>query len=57
VQVAFDKAKIDAAPTVSADDDIDPAEEQRLHEHYGVAYTPHPDGVIILRRFVLIERR
>jgi hypothetical protein len=42
---------------VDADDDIDPAEEQRLHEHYGVAYTPHPEGILILRRFVLIERR
>ena len=57
VQVAFDKDTIDGAPTVNADDDIDPAEEQRLHEHYGVSYTPHPEGVIILRRFVLIERR
>jgi sporulation protein YlmC with PRC-barrel domain len=57
VRVAFDKATIDDAPTVDADDDIDPAEEQRLHEHYGVAYAPHPQGVIILRRFVLVERR
>ncbi|HEX3332363.1 MAG TPA: PRC-barrel domain-containing protein [Gaiellales bacterium] len=57
VQVAFDKAMIESAPAVPADDDIDPAEEKRLFEHYGRPYTPHPDGVLILRRFVLIERR
>jgi hypothetical protein len=57
VEVAFDKATIDSAPAVPADDDIDPAEEKRLFEHYGRSYTPHPEGVLILRRFVLVERR
>ena len=57
VRVAFDKATIESAPSVAADDDIDPAEEKRLFEHYGRSYAPHPEGVLILRRFVLIERR
>ena len=57
IQVAFDKAKIESAPAVAADDDIDPDEEKRLFEHYGRSYTPHPEGGLILRRFVLIERR
>jgi len=57
VQVAFDKGTIESAPSVAADDDIDPAEEKRLFEHYGRSYTPHPEGILILRRFVLVERR
>ncbi len=57
VQVAADKATIESAPTVRADDDLDAEEEQRLFEHYGRDYTPHPEGILILRRFVLIERR
>ena len=31
--------------------------EKRLFEHYGRSYTPHPEGILILRRFVLVERR
>jgi sporulation protein YlmC with PRC-barrel domain len=57
VQVTFDKAEIESAPSVDADDDIDQDEEKRLFEHYGRSYTPHPEGVLILRRFVLVERR
>jgi hypothetical protein len=57
VQVAADKATIDSAPKVRADDDLDADEERRLFEHYGRDYTPHPEGILILRRFVLIERR
>ena len=56
IQVVFDKNAIDSAPSVPADDDIDAAEERRLYEHYGLSYTPHPEGVLILRRFVLVER-
>jgi hypothetical protein len=56
VQAAADKATIDAAPSVPADDDISPDEERRLFEHYGRDYTAHPEGILILRRFVLIQR-
>jgi hypothetical protein len=45
------------APLVRADDDLDADEERRLFEHYGRDYTPHPEGILILRRFVLIDRR
>jgi sporulation protein YlmC with PRC-barrel domain len=57
VHVAADKATIEGAPKVRADDDLDADEERRLFEHYGRDYTPHPEGILILRRFVLIERR
>ena len=57
VQVAASKATIESAPTVHADNDLNADEEKRLFEHYGRDYTPHPDGVLIMRRFVLIERR
>jgi sporulation protein YlmC with PRC-barrel domain len=56
VQVDFDQDAIESAPSVAADDDIDPGEERRLYEHYGRTYTPHPEGILILRRFVLIQR-
>jgi sporulation protein YlmC with PRC-barrel domain len=57
VQVAATKSAIETAPTVHADNDLSPEEERRLFEHYGREYTPHPGGVLILRRFVLIQRR
>jgi sporulation protein YlmC with PRC-barrel domain len=57
VQVATTKSAIESAPTIRADDDLSPDEEKRLFEHYGRDYTPHPDGVLIMSRFVLIERR
>ncbi len=57
VQVAVSKAAIEGAPSVPADDDLSPDEERRLFEHYGRSYTPHPEGILVMRRFVLIERR
>jgi uncharacterized protein YrrD len=57
VRVAADKATIESAPTVHADNDLDADEEKRLFEHYGRDYAAHPDGIVIMRRFVLIERR
>jgi sporulation protein YlmC with PRC-barrel domain len=57
VRVAFDKATIDAAPAIPADDDISPDEERRLFEHYGRAYNPSSVGVLTISRWVLIERR
>ncbi|HEY3764080.1 MAG TPA: PRC-barrel domain-containing protein [Gaiellales bacterium] len=57
VRVAVSKAAIEGAPSVPADDDLSPDEERRLFEHYGRTYAPHPDGILVMRRFVLIERR
>lgn len=56
VRVAASKAEIESAPSVPADDDLSPDEERRVFEHYGRDYTPHPDGILVMRRFVLIER-
>ena len=57
VQVTVTKSAIETAPTVHADNDLSPEEERRLFEHYDREYRPHSEGVLILRRFVLIERR
>ncbi len=57
VGVAATKAAIESAPSVPADDDLSPDEERRVFEHYGRTYTPHPEGILVMRRFVLIERR
>jgi uncharacterized protein YrrD len=56
VQVPHDKATVDSAPKVKADDDISVAEEQRLYDHYGMSYTPNTEGVITITRWVLITR-
>lgn len=57
VSVQAAKADIESAPSVPADDDLSPEEERRLFEHYGRDYVPHPEGILVMRRFVLIERR
>jgi hypothetical protein len=57
LRVAYDKSDIDAAPAVAADDDLSPEEEQRLFEHYGLAYAPSAAGVITISRWILVERR
>jgi len=57
VQADATRAEIESAPSIHADNDLSPEEERRLFEHYGRDYEGHPDGVIIMRRFVLIERR
>ncbi len=57
VRVAFDKATIESAPNVHADNDLSLDEERKLFEHYGRTYQPREGGVLVLRRFVLIARR
>jgi uncharacterized protein YrrD len=57
IQVTADKATIESAPKVRADDDLSTDEEKRLFDHYGRDYASHPEGILILRRFVLVERR
>jgi sporulation protein YlmC with PRC-barrel domain len=56
VRVAYDKATIDAAPTVPADDDISPDEERQLFDHYGRPYAP-TTGMITITRWVLIQQQ
>jgi uncharacterized protein YrrD len=56
VQVPQDKATVDSAPKVKADDDISVEEERRLYDHYGMSYTPDSGGVITITRWVLITR-
>jgi len=57
VQVAVTKSAIDGAPTVHADNELSTDEEKRLFEHYGRDYAAHPDGVVVMSRFVLVQRR
>jgi sporulation protein YlmC with PRC-barrel domain len=57
VQVAATKSAISSAPTVHADNELSVDEERRLFEHYGRDYAAHAEGVVIMRRFVLVERR
>jgi len=56
VQVPYDKATVEAAPKVRADDDISVEEEGRLYDHYGLTYAPSGTGVITITRWVLISR-
>jgi sporulation protein YlmC with PRC-barrel domain len=56
VRVAAAKETIDSAPNVNADDDLTPDEERTLFTHYGRDYTPHPEGLLVMTRFILITR-
>jgi sporulation protein YlmC with PRC-barrel domain len=56
VTLAVPKDAVDNAPHIHADGDLTPDEERQLYEHYGIDHTPHPEGVLIVRRWVLIER-
>lgn len=56
VKVNATRAEIEGAPHIAADDELSPDEERRLFEYYGRSYDGG-EGVVILRRFVLIERR
>jgi uncharacterized protein (TIGR02271 family) len=38
ITVPYDKAKVKDAPNAQADGELSPEEEQRLYEHYGVAW-------------------
>ena len=57
VTLGVTKAAVDAAPHIAADGDLSPDEEQRLYEHYDMGpYTPHSGGLLIVRRWVLVDR-
>ncbi|HYX87599.1 MAG TPA: PRC-barrel domain-containing protein [Gaiellales bacterium] len=57
VRVPVSRDRIEGAPSIHADDDVSPDEERRLFEYYGREYTPHPEGLLVMRRFVLVQRR
>src|SRR5512133_1649174 len=57
VTLGVTKAAGDAAPDIAADDDLSQDEERRLYEQYDMGeYTPHAGGLLILRRWVLVDR-
>jgi sporulation protein YlmC with PRC-barrel domain len=57
VTLGVTKEALDGAPHIAADDDLSPDEERRLYEHYDMGpYTPHPGGLLIVRRWVLVDR-
>jgi sporulation protein YlmC with PRC-barrel domain len=57
VTLAVTKAAVDAAPHIAADGDLSPDEERRLYDHYDMGeYIPHPGGLLIVRRWVLVDR-
>jgi hypothetical protein len=57
VTLAVTKEAVDGAPHIAADGDLSPDEERRLYEHYDMGpYTPHSAGLLVVRRWVLVER-
>ena len=56
VTLAVDKDAVDNAPHIPADGDLTPDEERRLYAHYGLEHTPHAGGLLVVSRWVLIER-
>jgi len=56
VALGVTKEAVDNAPHIAADGDLTTDEERRLYEHYGIDHTPHPGGLLVVSRWVLIER-
>ena len=56
VRLAVSREAVEAAPHIHADNDLTPDEEKRLFEHYGMSHEPHPGGLLIIRRWVLLDR-
>ena len=57
VTLAVTKQAVDGAPHIAADGDLTPEEEARLYEHYDLGdYTPHAGGLLVVSRWVLVER-
>jgi sporulation protein YlmC with PRC-barrel domain len=56
VTLAVTKEAVDHAPHIAADGDLTTDEERQLYEHYGLEHTPHPGGLLIVSRWVLVER-
>jgi sporulation protein YlmC with PRC-barrel domain len=56
VTLAVTKEAVDHAPHIAADGDLTTDEERRLYEHYGIDHTPHAGGLLVVSRWVLVER-
>jgi hypothetical protein len=57
VTLGVTKEAVDGAPHIAADGELSPDEERRLYEHYDIGpYTPHSGGLLLMRRWVLVER-
>jgi sporulation protein YlmC with PRC-barrel domain len=56
VALGVTKEAVDNAPHIAADGDLTPDEERQLYEHYGIDHTPHAGGLLVVSRWVLIER-
>jgi hypothetical protein len=57
VTLAVTKEAVEGAPHIAADGDLTPEEEGRLYEHYDLGdYTPHSGGLLIVSRWVLVDR-
>ena len=57
VALGVTKEAVDGAPHIAADGDLSPDEERLLYEHYDVGpYSPQSGGVLVVRRWVLVDR-
>ena len=57
VALGVTKEAVDGAPHIAADGDLTTDEERRLYEHYDLGdYTPHAAGLLIVSRWVLVDR-
>jgi hypothetical protein len=57
VTLAVTKEAVDGAPHIAADGDLTTDEERQLYEHYGLGdYNPHSGGLLIVSRWVLVNR-
>jgi len=57
VALGVTKEAVDGAPHIAADGDLTTDEERRLYEHYDLGdYTPHAGGLLIVSRWVLVDR-
>ena len=57
VALAVTKEAVDGAPHIAADGDLTTDEERRLYEHYDLGdYAPHAGGLLIVSRWVLVDR-
>ena len=56
VTLGVTKEAVDHAPHIAADGDLTSEEERQLYTHYGIEHTPHSGGLLIVSRWVLVDR-
>jgi uncharacterized protein YrrD len=57
VVLGVTKEAVDGAPHIAADGELTSDEERQLFEHYDMGpYTPGSSGVLLVRRWVLVQR-